>query len=192
MTKQRTPGLLQPLVLLIIAAVFLYAFYLMYVQYRDYRTAGQIQKAGNVDVTPVDIPEFYSFQPAQDQLNKFKLFSFKDQKEDLKGKGGSDGKGAGDKNNGESLQKINYTLLGVVKRDHLFLVVRFNDNSTIKLYAVGDRIEGNGTLKKLTARKAVLEDASGTRTEVRVFKLEPTTIFQETEVKKKIQKAGKK
>ena len=88
------------------------------------------------------------------------MFSFEKKKIEklpsLPGGGGTGGSG-------------NYRGLGVVKKDKLFLLVRFNSDDKIGLFAEGMEIGGGSRVEKLTVDQVVITDPSGRENTYKIF-----------------------
>lgn len=151
-------GIIQKLAMILIAAIFIYIFYYYYGLFTGYQVVKESEAGRKVERIPVSPPVFYNFTPGDEEhpdIDKYQIFIFKEKKatpEKAEGQGviGSDpGKGSG------------YQILGVVKKDKLFLVVRFDSDNKIRLFSQGMTIKDNIRVKKITTQQVVISDPAG-------------------------------
>lgn len=170
--KKINPALLQHLALFVILLAFVYGFYYLFGVYRDYRgereikptreTAGAPQIQDENENLPVTLPSFHTISPESNAT--LDIFSFKERKSS-----GTDSTG------GEKDKPSDYTILGVVKKDRLYLAVRIQADNKIRLVPEGAAINDNYRIKKLETFSVVVVDSEGLS---RTFK-----IFQSQEIK---------
>ncbi len=167
--------LIQGLVMALIFVFFLYLFYYFYGQFSGYQKMKQQKRQGKIEAAVVQAPEFFNFTPAKENIQQYRLFTFKEKKDaavpaepgDMPFQDNAPG-GSG-----------NYRILGVVKKDKLFLVVRFISGNKIRLFAEGETIDNRSRVKKLTYKQAVIANSSGGQKVHKIFKVEPITIFKQ-------------
>lgn len=170
--KKINPALLQHLALVVILLAFVYGFYYLLGVYRDYHSEREIKPAKettgvtenqdekeNLPVTP---PSFHTISPESNAT--LDIFSFKERKSS-----GADSTG------GEKDKPSDYTILGVVKKDRLYLAVRTQSDNKIHLIPEGAAINDNYRIKKLEPLSVVVIDSESLS---RTFK-----IFQSQEIK---------
>lgn len=170
--KKINPAILQHLALGLILLAFVYGFYYLFGVYRDYRgereikptkeTAGVVESKNENDNYPVAPPSFHTLSPESNAA--LDIFSFKERKT-----GGADSVG------GEKDKPSDYTILGVVKKDRLYLAIRTQSDNTIRLIPEGAAINDNYRIKKLEPFAVVVIDSEGLS---RTYK-----IFQSQEIK---------
>lgn len=170
--KKINPALLQRLALGLILLAFVYGFYYLFGLYRDYRGERQIKPAKetaevaeskneneNLPVTP---PSFHTLSPESNAA--LDIFSFKERKT-----------GDADSTGGEKAKPSDYSILGVVKKDRLYLAIRTQSDNKIHLIPEGAAINDNYRIKKLEPFAVVVIDSEGLS---RTYK-----IFQSQEIK---------
>ncbi|MCP4217356.1 MAG: hypothetical protein GY765_22115 [bacterium] len=140
--KKLNPGVLQNVGMALIALVFIYLFYGFYTSLSEYQKSKAGKERPQGAISAIQPPEFFAFTPDETKdLNTYRLFTFD--------KPGKEEKAAG---KGETPQPIQpkqaaYTIVGVVKKDKLFLVVRFKDRK-VGLFSDGMPIVPPGTKDK--------------------------------------------
>ncbi|MCX6584238.1 MAG: hypothetical protein NT166_29030 [Candidatus Aminicenantes bacterium] len=170
--KKINPAILQRLAPGLILLAFVYGFYYLFGVYRDYRgereikpgkeTAGVVENQNENEDLPVTPPSFHTIPP--DGNATLDIFSFKERKSS-----GADSAG------GEKDKPSDYTILGVVKKDRLYLAVRTQADNKIRLIPEGAAINDNYRIKKLEPFSVVVIDSEGLS---RTYK-----IFQSQEIK---------
>ncbi len=160
---------LQGLVMVLIVFAFMYLFYSFYGAFTGYRAA-KVQPAPPAPaIEPLPIPELFNFTPPPEENNRFQLFLFKEKKAPAITEDGA-----------LPVEQVeSYTVLGVVKKDGLFLVVRLTSNNKIHLFSKGNTIEGGFLVKSITLTQVIIIDSSGSERVHPVFQLEPATIAEE-------------
>jgi hypothetical protein len=128
----------------------------------------------------VQPPEFYEFEPPGDQVRQYQLFTFKEKRQEQQKQGIKGGPPP-------VARSSAFRILGVVKTDTLYLVLRFTSGNKIRLVAEGNVIIGGLKVKSLSPGRAVIIDANGGERIYKVFQLEPQTVFKKFKgvVKKK-------
>lgn len=163
--KKINPALYQHLALGLIVLVFVYWFYHFYVVYSDYRAEREIKPgtgaAGTANQNesedlPVTPPSFYTIPPNGNAT--LDIFSFAEKKND-----GSDPAG------GEIDKPSDYTILGVVKRDRLYLAVRIHADNKLLFVPQGAAINGNYRVQELKAFSVVVIDREGVSHTYKIF-----------------------
>jgi hypothetical protein len=182
--KKLDMRMLQGLVMVLLAVFFIYLFYHFYEQYSNYQEAKQPRNRGPVKAEIISAPQFHNFSPDRNQPLRYQLFWFKEKRESEKAK-----------TTAQKKQQINqynnpnqYHVLGVIKKDKLFLVVRFVRDNKIKLYPQGSSIYEGNRIKSLTTRQAIIADENGAEQVHKIFQVEPTTIFEQRKVHEKKKK----
>jgi hypothetical protein len=173
--KKITPALLQHLALVVILLAFAYGFYSLFGLYSDYRGDREIKPAKETTETPevsenqndndnlpVTPPSFHAISPESNAT--LDIFSFKERKSRNT-----------DSTGGEKAIPSDYTILGVVKKDRLYLAVRTQADNKIRLIPEGAAINDNYRIKKLEPLSVVVLDSEGLS---RTYK-----IFQSQEIK---------
>ncbi|MCP4155470.1 MAG: hypothetical protein GY757_47540 [bacterium] len=185
--KKLDARMLQYLVMVVIAAIFVYTFYSFYTAQAEYREDKKAMavKAAKKSETPTEIqlpvtpPPYSAFAPDKGlPAEKCSLFTFKKKKKEETGK---------NKTGQQQTQKpapVTYAILGVVKRDKLFLAVRLNQGNKIKLYHEGASIDNNNRIKKLEPGSAIIADSSGQERVHKIFQLHNIKEIGETSIKK--------
>ncbi len=161
------------LAMILAAVFFLSVFYRYSVQFREYSVfknapAGSPQKS-----EPPSPPAFFTFTPDEDDelgVDGYRLFSFKEKKA-----AGTEEEIEGSPAPGQT-DTSQYQVLGVVKKERLFLVLRLNSDGKIHLYAEGMTIEGGWRLEKVTTRQAILVDSSGGERVHKLFQFDERSI----------------
>ena len=159
------------LAMVAITVIFIYIFYHSYALFTGYQWVKKSEKESGrrVEQVPLSPPAFYNFVPGDKNhpdVAKYKLFTFKEKKakeENTPEQGAAGSKPAV----GE-----NYRVLGVVKKDKLFLVVRFNSDNKIRLISEGMRINDTFRVKRVTPRQVVVADNSGGERIHNIFQFE--------------------
>lgn len=157
--KKITAGMLQTLAMVLIVAAFVYLFYYFYGEYRDYRSLKGRQASPVAPSEMLSPPSFHTFEITPMNRFQYRLFTFKEQK-----RRGDDmaADGMGDMAGAESTAvSSDFTVLGVVKKDRLYLVVRLHAGNKIKLFARGQTINKGNKVKKLTLSRAVVSGPGG-------------------------------
>jgi hypothetical protein len=160
--KKVDSRVIQTLVMLVIIGFFIYVFYHSYQLFSRYRgmKTGEVKRP--VERPPVKTPQLFNFSPddKNEDIERYQLFSFEKKKID---KLPSLSLGSGAAGSG------NYRILGVVKRDKLFLLVRFNSDDKIGLFAEGMEIGGGTRVEKLTVHQVTIADPSGGENTYEIF-----------------------
>lgn len=180
---------MQKLAMILIVAVFVYIFYYYYGMFTGYRAVkkGAEQGQRKVERGPIPIapPSFFTFIPGDEEnpdIEKFRLFTFKEKK----AKAGKPGfQGPMDSN---PTKVENYLVLGVVKKDKLFVVVQFKSDNKIRLFAEGTAINGNSRVKRVTPRQVVISGPSGGERSHKIFRFEGVKEIDVEKMKKKMKK----
>jgi len=164
--KKINPAILQRLALGLILLAFVYGFYYLFGVYRDYRgereikpakeTAGVVEDQNENEDLPVTPPSFHTLSPESNAA--LDIFSFKERKS-----GGADSTG------GEKVKPSDYTILGVVKKDRLYLAVRSQADNKIRLIPEGAAINDNYHIKKLEPFSVVVTDSEGLSHTYKIF-----------------------
>lgn len=165
--KKIDPRVVQGLVMLIIAVLFLYVCYSLYTEFSAYSSAKHREPSGVVDAAGVQAPQFHQFIPRKEELHRYQLFTFPD-KRTAPPQSTANGT---DKQTPQAARSSDYTLLGVVKKDRFYLVVRFNDGS-VSLTGAGQTIIDRTRVKSVTADHAVIVGPGGKEKVYRVFQIE--------------------
>ena len=163
--KKIDARMVQLLVMLVIIGFFIYVFYYSYDRYSRYQGIKSSEDKRPVERQPMQPPQFFNFSPDEgfDNIEEYQLFSFNKKKvEQLPSL--SEGIAAGGSGN--------YRILGVVKKDKLYLLVRFNSNNKIGLFAQGMDIDGESRVKKLTVDRVIITDPSGREKTYKIFQKE--------------------
>lgn len=160
------PKALQYLLLAVILAVFAFFFYHTYHTMEDYAEAGRKPKNPPPPIVTPQPPAFHNFKP--DDPVKYALFTFNKEKLEQKKPGTS-----ATASIEPQKASANYTILGVVKRDKLFLVVRMNNDKKIRLIAERQSINGNHRVVNLQTSFVVIADKSDRSRTHKIFKMEP-------------------
>ncbi|MGD2090728.1 MAG: hypothetical protein PVH61_31440 [Candidatus Aminicenantes bacterium] len=160
--KKVDSRVIQALVMLVIIGFFIYVFYHSYQLFRRYQEMKTGEDKRPVERLPVEPPQLFNFSPdaESEDIERYQLFSFEKKKiEKLPSlSGGSGTVGSG-----------NYRILGVVKRNQLFLLVRFNSNDKIGLFAEGTEIDNGSRVEKLTVDQVIIADPSGQQNTYKIF-----------------------
>jgi hypothetical protein len=176
--------LVQALVMVVLAVGFVYLFYHFYQQYSDYSRSKQPGERGPVKGETIEPPQLFNFQPEKKEALKYQLFWFKERRVAEQAKTAVKKKKQFNRYNNPN----QYRVLGVIKKDRLFLVVRFVRDNKIKLYPQGASIYEGNRIKNLTTRQAVIVDDNGGEEIHKIFQVEPTTIFEQRKVHEKKKK----
>ena len=159
--KKIDTRVIQALVPVAIVGIFIYVFYYQYDQYSRYRASKNMEASQAVESTPLNVPEFFNFSlDNEENLVQYMLFTFDKAKAKapVSAAGSSAEAGSG-----------NYTILGVVKKDRLFLLVRFSADNKIQLYGEGTSIDGNSRVDRLSTDQVTIVDASGQSQTHKIF-----------------------
>lgn len=148
--------------IIVLLAGILYAFYGVYSRAADYwksRSAPQKQAAQPQPMSP---PVFFRFAPPPQQAYRYAVFTMNRAKaQPAKNQPG--GKISG------------FDILGVVKRDRLFLVVRTKPTGKIKLVSRGEAVNGDSSVKELTTSQVVITDKMGGEKTHKIFAFKGVT-----------------
>lgn len=173
--KKIDPRVIQALVMIVIAVLFLYVCYYFYGEFSAYVSAKKREAGGVVDAAGVQAPEFHHFVPKKEELHRYQLFTFPEKRtvppETLAGGSG--------RQRSAAAQSSDYKILGVVKKDRYYLVVRYN-NGKVSLIGAGQAIRDRVKVKSLTAHRAVITGPDGGEQVYKVFRLEAKTIKQKS------------
>jgi len=170
--KMKTPNLflkidskvIQLLLLLAIVGIFVYIFYYHYNIFSDYQADKTIKDKQAVERPPIKVPEFFNFNPDKvDNILQYMLFSFDKSKVKVPPSAVSPATTTG---------SGKYNILGVVKRNRLFLLVRFLSDNKIQLYSEGMSIDGNSRIERLSTDQVTIVDSSGQRQTHKIFQTE--------------------
>jgi len=160
--KKIDSRVIQTLVMLVVIGFFIYIFYHSYHLFSRYQGMKSGEDKRPVERPPMKIPGLFNFSPddESEDIELYQLFSFEKKRiEKLPSlSGGSGTAGSG-----------NYRILGVVKRDKLFLLVRFNSDDEIGLFAEGMEIGGGARVQKLTVDQVIIADPSGRENTYKIF-----------------------
>lgn len=163
--KKIDSRVIQTLVMLVIIGFFIYVFYHSYRLFSRYQgmKTGEDKRPG--ERSPVKPPQLFDFSPddKSEDIDRYQLFSF-DKKKIEKLPSLSLGSG--------TIGSGNYRILGVVKRDKLFLLVRFNSDDKIGLFAEGMEIGGGTRVKRITVDQVIIADPSGQESVYKIFQKE--------------------
>jgi hypothetical protein len=162
--KKMNSGALQILVMGLIVPAFVYMFYHFYDLYRDYRETRGKDKPPAAESEKVQPPVFYSFDPGNN--DKYQLFTFKEKKQKPK-KGEKMVPGT----KTEQAKPPDYSILGVVKRDRLYLVVRFHSGNRLGFIPQGGDINRGHRVERLESFQVVISDRAGREYTHKIFKL---------------------
>ncbi len=152
--KKVDSRVIQTLVMLVIIGFFIYVYYHSYRLYSRYQGMKTSEEKRPVERPPLKIPQLFNFSPdgESENIEAYQLFSFEKKKlEKLPSLSGGSGTGGSG----------NYRILGVVKKDKLFLLVRFNSDNKIGLFAEGMEIDNGSRVEKLTVHQVIIADPSG-------------------------------
>lgn len=160
--KKVDSRVIQTLVMLVIIGFFIYVFYHSYHLFSRYQgmKTGEVKRP--VERPPVKTPQLFNFSPddENEDIERYQLFSFEKKKIEklpsLSWGSGTGGPG-------------NYRILGVVKRNKLFLLVRFNSDDKIGLFAEGMEIGGGARVEKLSVDQVTIADSSGQENTYKIF-----------------------
>jgi hypothetical protein len=160
--KKVDSRVIQTLVMLVIIGLFIYVFYHSYQLFSRYQgmKTGEVKRP--VERPPVKTPQLFNFSPddENEEIERYQLFSFEKKKIEklpsLSWGGGAVGSGS-------------YRILGVVKRNKLFLLVRFNSDDKIGLFAEGMEIGGGNRVEKLSVDQVTIVDPSGQENIYKIF-----------------------
>lgn len=176
--KKINPALLQHLALGLILLAFVYGFYYLFGVYRDYRSEREIKPdkattgvAENQDENedlPITPPSFHTISPEGNAT--LDIFSFKERNSD-----GADSAG------GEKDTPSDYTILGVVKKDRLYLAVRIHADNKLRLFPEGAAINDNYRIKKLEPFSVVVMDSEGLSRTYKIFQSQEIKEIHENE-----------
>lgn len=163
--KKVDSRVVQTLVMLVIIGFFIYVFYRSYQLFNRYQEMRTSEDKRPVERSPMKPPQLYNFSPddKSEDIERYQLFSFEKKKIE---KLPSLSWGSGTVGSG------NYRILGVVKRDKLFLVVRFNSDDKIGLFAEGMEIGGGTRVKRITVDHVTIADPSGGENIYKIFQKE--------------------
>lgn len=153
---------IQTLVMLVIIGFFIYVFYHSYHLFSRYQGMKTSEDKRPVERPPMKIPELFNFSPDDEfeDIEGYQLFSFEKKKiEKLPSLSGGSGTGGSG----------NYRILGIVKKDKLFLLVRFNSDDKIGLFAEGMEIGSGTRVEKLTVDQVIIADPSGRENTYKIF-----------------------
>lgn len=170
--KKINPVLYQHLALGLIVLVFVYWFYYLYGVYRDYRAEREINTGNktfaavaaaenqNADENlPVTPPSFYIIPPDTPDGNAaLDIFRIHVNKND-----GTDTTGE------EKNKPSDFTILGTVKQDQLYLAVRTQADNKIRLIPQGATINNNYRIKKLEPFSVIINDSEGLSHTYKIF-----------------------
>jgi hypothetical protein len=163
--KKIDSRVIQTLIILMIVGFFIYIFYHSYHLFSRYQGMKTSEDKRPVERPPMKIPQLFNFSPDDESENieLYQLFSFEKKKiEKLPSFSGGSGTGGSG----------NYRILGVVKRDKLFLLVRFNSDDKIGLFAEGMEIGSGTRVQKLTVDQVIIADPSGRENTYKIFQKE--------------------
>jgi len=178
-------GIMQKLAMILIAAIFIYIFYYYYGQFTGYRVVQKSEKGRRVERIPVSPPAFYNFTPGDKEhpeIEKYQIFTFKEKKAKA-GKPATQGVFDSDPGKGSG-----YRILGVVKKDKLFLVVRFDSDNKIRLFSRGMTIKDKSRVKKITPRQVIITDPSGEEQVHNIFRFAGVKDINLKKIKKRKKK----
>ncbi|MCU0287652.1 MAG: hypothetical protein MUF15_14825 [Acidobacteria bacterium] len=154
----------------LILLVFVYWIYYLYNVYDDYRaernmapsTLSTEPPTNQTEAElPVKPPSFFAV-PA-DSYAVTDIFSFTREKNDGPEQGG-----------GEINKPSDYTILGVVKRDRLYLVVRLNAGNKLLFVPQGAALNDNYSVQKLENVSVVIMDKDGVKRTYKIFQWQNT------------------
>ncbi|MCP5053591.1 MAG: hypothetical protein GY940_40870 [bacterium] len=172
--------LIQNLVMVLIVVLFLYLFYYFYGQFTAYQNSKKQGKRGEIKAEVIAAPQFFSFTPPKDKINQYRIFTFKEQKTAFQAEPGAEEKKAAAQN-----KPPDYRILGVVKMDKLYLVVRMISTDKIRLCSQGMSIDKGSSVQELNIQRVVIADASGGRKEHKIFQMKPIKFFDQGNKKAK-------
>lgn len=160
--KKVDSRVIQTLVMLVIVGFFIYVFYHSYHLFSRYQgmKTGEVKRP--VERPPLKTPQLFNFSPddESEDIERYQLFSFEKKKiEKLPSLSWGSGTGGSG----------NYRILGVVKRDKLFLLVRFNSDDKIGLFAEGMEIGDGARVEKLSVDQVTIADPSGQENTYKIF-----------------------
>jgi hypothetical protein len=172
--KKVDSRVIQTLVIVVIIGFFIYVFYHSYHLFNRYREMKTSEDKGPVERPPLKIPQLFNFSPddESEDIEAYQLFSFEKKKID-KLPSFSSGSGSGGSGN--------YRILGVVKKDKLFLLVRFNSDDKVGLFAEGMEIANGSRVEKLTVDQVIIADPSGELKTYKIFQEKYKTIATGTD-----------
>ncbi|UCH94038.1 MAG: hypothetical protein JSV88_27745 [Candidatus Aminicenantes bacterium] len=164
--KKIDSRVIQTLVMMVIVGFFIYLVYHHFQLFSGYQEIKQGENMRPVERPPWQTPGFFNFTPDEDYENieKYQLFSFKKKKipKPRYLADGDSGVPVSDK----------YRLLGVVKKDRLFLLVRFNADNKIRLVARGMNIDDDFRVEKISLDRVIITNPSGQEHTYKIFKKE--------------------
>lgn len=160
--KKIDSRVIQTLVMLVIIGLFIYVFYYSYQLFSRYQGMKTSEDKRPVERPLMKIAQLFNFSPDDESENieGYQMFSFEKKKIEklpsLSGGSGTGGSGS-------------YRILGVVKKDKLFLLVRFNSDDKIGLFAEGMEIGSGSRVEKLTVDQVIIADPSGGEKTYKIF-----------------------
>ena len=163
-SKKLNSTALQTLVMGLIILAFIYLFYYFYQTYRDYRGIRAKENPPAAQSETIEPPVFFTFDPGND--SKYQLFSFKEKEQKT-----AEGKEIPPDVQAEQNKAPDYSILGVVKREHLLLVVRFHTDNRLAFIPEGEAINRSHRVKRLKSFQVVISDRSGREQTHKIFKL---------------------
>lgn len=155
---------MQIMVMGLIVPAFIYVFYHFYGLYRDYREIKGKERPPAAELEKIEPPVFYSFAPGND--DKYELFTAKDKKQKQ-----PEGKKVAAGSKTEQAKPPDYSILGVIKRDQLYLVVRFQSGNRLAFIPRGEAITRGHRVERLEPFHVVISDQSGREYTHKIFKL---------------------
>jgi hypothetical protein len=159
--KKVNARVIQTLMMVVIMGFFVYVFYHSYHLFSRYQGMKAGEDTRPVERPPMKIPQLFNFSPddESEDIERYQLFSFE------KKKIGKRSLSWGSGNGGPG----NYRILGVVKRGKLFLLVRFNSDDRIGIFAEGMEIDRGTRVEKLTFDQVIIADPSGQESTYKIF-----------------------
>lgn len=142
--------------IVLLLAGLLYAFYGVYSRASNYMKSRNIPQKPAVQSQPIAPPVFFRFAPPPQQLDRYAVFTMNRVKAQPTG-------------SKEAAKISGFDILGVVKRDRLFLVVRTKPAGKIKLVSQGEAVNGDSTVKTLTTTSVVIGQKGGGETTHKIF-----------------------
>jgi hypothetical protein len=161
--KKIDSRVIQFLVMVAIVGLFIYLLYHHYhlfVRYQESKTTAGRPPA---ERSPLLVPAFFNFSPDRSEESGIlaQLFSFEKKKPEILPLAMN--------MNGENTGSGDYRILGVVKKERLFLLVRFNSDNKLRLVGEGGDIDTQSRVKRLYTDHVIITDPSGQEHTYKIF-----------------------
>jgi len=164
-----SPAAWQILAIGVIIAVFIFIFYYHFLFFQEYRREKNADSPLPQKITPISPPQFTDFTPQEADKQALQIFSIRDDGQNGGGGETGDDNGNHDKKN-EAEQE--YQVLGVVKKEVLYLVVRFSTGQSIRFFPAGSAIHRSAQVEKITPEQVVISDGNGREQIIKIFKFQ--------------------